>query len=140
MILGVLIGFKLPWISPLINSQQVYSVSLPIAVGLIWMIYPPLASVNYRNLGKVTRSGRVMGLSLVLNWVVGPFLMFFLAWFLLAGFPLLRDGVILIGLARCIAMVLVWNMLAGGDENYAAVLVAVNAVFQILLFSVLAYF
>lgn len=141
MVAGVLIGDLLPSSGRLINSFQVEGVSLPIAIGLIWMMYPPLAGVNYREIGRVvTGNKRVMGYSLFLNWVVGPFLMFALAWVLLAGFPLLRDGVILVGLARCIAMVLVWNMLAGGDNEYAALIVALNAAFQIALYSAYAYF
>lgn len=137
---GVLIGFAFPQTGPLISSVQVDSVSLPIAVGLIWMMYPPLASVNYREIGKVGKAGRVMSTSLLLNWVVGPVLMFSLAWLLLPDLPLFRDGIILVGLARCIAMVLVWNMLAGGDNEYAAIIVALNAAFQIALYSAYAYF
>ncbi|MCL5788675.1 MAG: ACR3 family arsenite efflux transporter [Candidatus Marsarchaeota archaeon] len=141
MIAGVLIGDLLPGSGRLIDSFQVEGVSLPIALGLVWMMYPPLAGVNYREIGRVvTGSKKVVVYSLLLNWVVGPFLMFALAWVFLAGFPLLRDGVILVGLARCIAMVLVWNMLAGGDNEYAALIVALNAAFQIALYSVYAYF
>lgn len=140
MFAGVVLGYLVPEIGPVVNSLQIDSVSLPIAVGLIWMMYPPLAAVNYAEIGRVTRSRKVIGTSLILNWVVGPFLMFGLAWIFLPDMPLFRDGVILIGLARCIAMVLVWNMLAGGDGEYAAVAVALNAVFQILLYSAYAYF
>jgi ACR3 family arsenite transporter len=137
---GVLIGYAFPGVGPLIDSLQLDSVSLPIAVGLIWMMYPPLAAVNYRKLGKVAGGKKVMGYSLFLNWAVGPFLMFGVAWLLLPDLPLFREGLIIVGLARCIAMVLVWNMLAGGDNEYAAVIVALNAVFQIALYSVYAYF
>jgi ACR3 family arsenite transporter len=137
---GVLIGYVFPAVGPLIDSLQIDSVSLPIAIGLIWMMYPPLAAVNYRKLGKVAGGKKVMGYSLFLNWVVGPFLMFAVAWLLLPDLPLFREGLIIVGLARCIAMVLVWNMLAGGDNEYAAVIVALNAIFQVALYSVYAYF
>ncbi|MDG7010130.1 MAG: ACR3 family arsenite efflux transporter [Nitrososphaerota archaeon] len=137
---GVLIGYVFPEVGPLIDSLQIGSVSLPIAIGLIWMIYPPLAAVNYRELGKVRGAKKVMGFSLFLNWAVGPFLMFGVAWLLLPDLPLFREGLIIVGLARCIAMVLVWNMLAGGDNEYAAIIVALNAMFQITLYSVYAYF
>lgn len=140
MFAGVLLGYAIPQIGPVINSFQVYSVSLPIAVGLIWMMYPPLAAVNYNEIGKVKRARKMMSLSLVLNWLIGPFLMFGLAWLLLPDLPLLRDGIIMVGLARCIAMVLVWNMLAGGDNENAAMIVALNAAFQILFYSIYAYF
>ncbi len=136
---GIAIGYALPQTGPLINSLQVGPVSLPIAVGLFWIMYPPLAAVNYRKLGKVKTAGRMMSTSMLLNWVVGPVLMFSLAWVLLPDLPTFRDGVILIGLARCIAMVLMWNMLAGGDHEYAAIIVALNAAFQIAFYSVLGY-
>ena len=138
--LGVLLGYLVPQIGPLINSFQIYSVSLPIAIGLIWMMYPPLAAVNYNEIGKVRTAKKMMSLSLILNWIVGPFLMFGLAWIFLPDLPLLRDGIIMVGLARCIAMVLVWNMLAGGDNEYAAIIVALNAAFQIVFYSLYAYF
>jgi ACR3 family arsenite transporter len=137
---GVLIGSFFPETGPLINSFQIDSVSLPIAVGLIWMMYPPLAAVNYREIGKVRTAGKMVSVSLLLNWALGPILMFGLAWALLPDLPLFRDGIILVGLARCIAMVLVWNMLAGGDSEYAAIIVALNAAFQIALYSIYAYF
>lgn len=137
---GVLIGYVVPQTGPLINSFQVDSVSLPIAIGLIWMMYPPLAAVNYNEIGKVKTAKKMMSLSLILNWLVGPFVMFVFAWILLPDLPLFRDGIIMVGLARCIAMVLVWNMLAGGDSEYAAVIVALNAAFQIALYSAYAYF
>jgi len=137
---GVLIGFALPQSGSVINSFRIGSVSLPIAIGLVWMMYPPLAAVKYKELGKVRTAGRMMSVSLLLNWVVGPTLMFALAWVFLPDLPLFREGIILVGLARCIAMVLVWNMLAGGDSEYAAIIVALNAAFQIVLYSVYAYF
>ncbi len=133
------IGYALPQTGPLINSFQVGPVSLPIAAGLFWIMYPPLAAVNYRKIGKVKTAGKMVGTSMLLNWVVGPVLMFTLAWVLLPDLPLFRDGVILIGLARCIAMVLLWNMLAGGDREYAAIIVALNAAFQIAFYSILGY-
>ncbi len=138
--LGVLLGYVLPQTGPLINSFQIDSVSLPIAIGLIWMMYPPLAAVNYGEIGKVRTAKKMMSVSLILNWIVGPFLMFALAWIFLPDLPLFRDGIIMVGLARCIAMVLVWNMLAGGDNEYAAIIVALNAAFQIALYSFYAYF
>jgi ACR3 family arsenite transporter len=140
MAIGVLLGYVVPQIGPLINSFQIDSVSLPIAVGLIWMMYPPLAAVNYREIGKVKSAKKMMSVSLILNWIAGPFLMFAMAWIFLPDLPLFRDGIIIVGLARCIAMVLVWNMLAGGDNEYAAIIVALNAAFQIALYSVYAYF
>lgn len=140
MVAGVVLGYTIPQIGPLINSFKFTSVSLPIAVGLIWMMYPPLAAVNYRKIGRVVTEKKMISLSLVLNWTVGPFLMFVLAWIFLPDLPLFRDGVIIVGLARCIAMVLVWNMLAGGNNEYAAIIVALNAAFQILFYSVYAYF
>jgi ACR3 family arsenite transporter len=140
MAVGVVIGYTIPQIGHLINSFKFISVSLPIAVGLIWMMYPPLAAVNYRNIGRVVTEKKMISLSLILNWTVGPFLMFGLAWIFLSDLPLFRDGVIIVGLARCIAMVLVWNMLAGGNSEYAAIIVALNAAFQIAFYSVYAYF
>ena len=140
MAAGVVLGYTVPQVGRLINSFQFASVSLPIAIGLIWMMYPPLSAVNYREIGKVRSAKKMVSLSLVLNWTVGPFLMFGLAWVLLPDLPLFRDGIIIVGLARCIAMVLVWNMLAGGDNEYAAIIVALNAAFQIALYSVYAYF
>ncbi len=136
---GVLLGHLLPGIGPVLDSLQVDSVSLPIALGLIWMIYPPLAAVDYRRMPQVVGARRVVTVSLLLNWLVGPFLMFGLAILFLPGLPALQEGVILVGLARCIAMVLIWNQLAGGNNEHAAILVALNAIFQIVTYSAYAY-
>ena len=143
MAAGVGLGYAYPSISSTINSFSVGTTSIPIALGLIWMMYPPLARVRYEDLGRIVRtkgSRAMLSMSLVLNWLVGPLLMFALAWVFLANYPDLRDGVIVIGLARCIAMVIVWNGLADGDSEWAAILVALNSVFQIVFFSLLAYF
>ena len=140
MAIGVVLGYTIPQIGHSINSLKFTSVSLPIAIGLIWMMYPPLAAVNYRKIGRVVTEKKTISLSLVLNWTVGPFLMFGLAWIFLPDLPLFRDGVIIVGLARCIAMVLVWNMLARGNSEYAAIIVALNAAFQIVFYSAYAYF
>jgi ACR3 family arsenite transporter len=139
MALGIAIGKAFPGLAPALDALKLDSVSLPIAIGLLWMMYPVLARVNYGKIPAIVGHTKLLLTSLVLNWVIGPALMFALAWVLLPDHPEYRTGLILVGLARCIAMVLVWNMLACGNNEYAAVLVALNSAFQIVMYTVLGY-
>lgn len=142
MALGISLGYFLPSLATTLDTYRIDTVSLPIAIGLLVMMYPPLAKVKYEELRRLVRekdAAKVFGTSLILNWIIGPFLMFALAWIFLPDLPAFRMGIIMVGLARCIAMVLVWNQLAKGDCDYCAVLVALNSIFQIIFYSLLAY-
>ena len=140
MVIGLFIGRAIPGLGALLDAVKIGSVSLPIAIGLFAMMYPVLAKVRYDKVGGIGRDRSLLIPSLVLNWVVGPALMFALAWLFLPDLPTYRTGLIIVGLARCIAMVLIWNDLACGDREAAALLVAVNSVFQIVAYSLLGYF
>lgn len=140
MALGVGLGAAVPGFSSWLDSLSWSGVSVPLAIGLIWMMYPPLARVRYADLPRLAQNRKLMGVSLFQNWVLGPFLMFALAWIFLPDLPAYRVGLIIVGLARCIAMVLVWNSMAKGSAEYAALLVGLNSIFQMLLYAAMAWF
>ncbi len=140
MVAGLLLGRLIPGLANGLNAVSIHGTSLPIAIGLLLMMYPVLAKVRYREIGRITADRRMIAVSLILNWIIGPAVMFALAWLLLPDLPAYRTGVILVGLARCIAMVLIWTDLACGDREMAAVLVALNAVFQVLGYAGLGVF
>ena len=140
MALGVGLGRLWPGIADALDALRIDTVSLPIAIGLLWMMYPVLTKVQYEQLSKVATVWKMFSVSLALNWLIGPVIMFLLAWIFLPDMDEYRVGLIITGLARCIAMVLIWNLLARGDNDYCAILVALNSVFQILLYSFYAYF
>ncbi|MBI1809113.1 MAG: arsenical-resistance protein, partial [Gemmatimonadetes bacterium] len=139
MAAGILLGRAYPTLGAALDRVQVAGVSVPIAIGLLWMMYPVLAKVRYETIGRHLGDTRLLGTSLLVNWVLGPLLMLALAWLFLPDLPAYRNGLVLIGLARCIAMVLIWNSLACGSGELAAVLVALNSLFQILTYSVLGW-
>lgn len=139
MVSGIVLGRAFPGLGTMLDRVQVAGVSMPIGIGLLWMMYPVLAKVRYESIGSHVADRRLIGTSLVLNWVIGPIVMFTLAWLFLPDLPHYRDGLVLIGLARCIAMVLIWNSLACGSAELAAVLVALNSIFQILTYSMLGW-
>src|SRR4030095_2663626 len=139
MAVGIALGKAFPSLAVALDAMKLDTVSLPIAIGLLWMMYPVLARVNYEKIPVIAGNTKLLVTSLVLNWVIGPALMFVLAWVLLPDHPDYRTGLIIVGLARCIAMVLIWNMLASGNNEYAAVLVALNSAFQIVMYTVLGF-
>jgi arsenite transporter len=140
MAIGIGLGKIFPSLGPALDSIKLDTVSLPIAIGLLWMMYPVLAKVKYEKIPSIAGNWKMSGTSLLLNGIIGPAVMFILAWLFLPDHPEYRTGLIIVGLARCIAMILIWNMLACGDNEYAAVLVALNSVFQIVMYTVLGYF
>lgn len=138
--IGVATGFVFPGIGTLLGAVKIADVSLPIAIGLLWMMYPVLAKVKYEDLGHLAGKGKVFGITLFISWVIGPIVMFVLSWLLLPDLPEYRTGMILVSLAPCIAMVLIWNLLAKGSNELAAVLVAVNSILQVLLYALMGFF